>query len=56
VASHLDSAKHWRRLAEEARAVATQLTDRDAKQVMLNIAEAYARLATHAETRKENPD
>jgi hypothetical protein len=56
VALHLDSAEHWRQLAEEARAVAAQLADRDAKQVMATIADAYERLAAHAEARKKNPD
>lgn len=51
--SRLDSADHWRRLAEEARAVAAQLTNQDARQVMLNIADAYERLAAHAEARKK---
>jgi hypothetical protein len=56
VAPHLDSAEHWRQLAAEARAVAAQLADRDAKQIMLNIAEAYERLALHAEARTQDPD
>lgn len=56
VPSHLDSADHWRRLAEEARTVAAQLTSQDARQVLLNIAEAYERLAAHAEAREKKSD
>ena len=51
-----DSAERWRKLAEEARAVADQLTDPGAKQIMLTIAAGYERLARRAEDRKKKSD
>jgi hypothetical protein len=56
VQSNVDNAERWRKLAEEARAVADQLTDLDAKQTMVRIAEGYELLARRAETRKNNSD
>jgi hypothetical protein len=56
VPSNLDNAERWRKLAEEARAVAEQLTDLDAKQIMLRIAEGYELLTRRAEARKKNSD
>ena len=48
--------KHWRKRAEEARARAEQMTDRDARQTMLGIAEDYEKLAKRAEQRlKSSP-
>jgi hypothetical protein len=48
--------KHWRDRAEEARAHAEQMTDRDAKQTMREIAEQYEMLAKRAEERlKSSP-
>jgi hypothetical protein len=48
--------KHWCDRAEEARAHAEQMTDRDAKQTMLEIAEQYEMLAKRAEERlKSSP-
>jgi hypothetical protein len=44
-------ASRWRALAEEARRVATEMTDTEARQEMLRIAEGYARLARFAEAR-----
>lgn len=38
--------KHWRQLAQEARAVAHRLDDPDAKRTMLEIAESYEELAS----------
>jgi len=46
-----DNPKHWRERAEEARSVADQLSDPESKRMMLRIAEAYVRLAEHAERR-----
>jgi len=43
--------KHWRERTEEARARAEQMTDRDARQMMLGIAEDYEKLAKRAEER-----
>jgi hypothetical protein len=38
--------KHWRLLAQEARAAAERLDDPDAKRTMLEIAESYEELAS----------
>ena len=54
--SEIDSGERWRKLAEEARAVADQLTDLDAKQIMLSIAEGYELLTRHAEAHKKKSD
>jgi hypothetical protein len=51
VPQSFDDPKHWRKRAEEARAQAEQMTDRDAKQMMLGIAEDYEKLAKRAEER-----
>ena len=44
-----DDPKHWRQLAQEARAAADQLDDPDARRTMLEIAESYEELASIAE-------
>lgn len=41
----------WKELAAEALAAAAEMTDAEAKSVMLDIAERYERLARHAEAR-----
>lgn len=46
-----DVASRWRALAAEAKSVATEMTDPEARQTMLKIAEAYERLAHYAEQR-----
>ena len=46
-----DDPKHWRQLAQDARATADQLDDPDAKKTMLEIAEGYDQLASSAEKR-----
>ncbi len=43
--------KHWRDRAEEARAMAVQMSDREARNMMLDIAESYEKLAKRAEKR-----
>jgi hypothetical protein len=43
--------KHWRERAEEARAMAAQISDQKAKSMMLHIAESYEKLAKRAEKR-----
>jgi hypothetical protein len=43
--------KHWRDRAEEARAMAVQMSDREARNMMLDIAKSYEKLANRAEKR-----
>jgi hypothetical protein len=43
--------QHWLERANEARRAADQLTDPEAKQTMLSIADDYARLAERARMR-----
>jgi hypothetical protein len=43
--------RHWRDRAEEARAVAGQLSDATARAMMLEIAATYDRMARDAERR-----
>jgi hypothetical protein len=52
----LDDAKHWRERADEARVHAKQLTDPEAKRMMLGIAESYERFAQRAEQRRLGAD
>ena len=49
--SHINDPKHWRYRAEEALAMAESLTDPEAKQLMLNVAADYEKLAKRAEER-----
>ncbi len=54
--SFADDPAHWRQRADEARAMAEQMTDRDARQMMLGIAEDYEKLAKRTEERlKSSP-
>jgi hypothetical protein len=53
---NVDVAEHWRKLALEARAVANELTDPDAKRIMLDIAEGYELLTRRAEQREKSSD
>ena len=48
---HLDDAAHWRSRAVEARALAAQITDAQAKALMLDTALGYEKIAQHAELR-----
>jgi len=48
----LNNAEHWRNRAEEARVHAEQLTDPEAKRMMLAIAESYEKLAHRAGKRR----
>ena len=50
--SHVfDDPKHWRERAEQARALAGQMSDAASKEMMLGIAKDYERLAERAEQR-----
>ena len=47
----VDDPAHWRGRAEEARPLADEMSDEVSRQMMLQIAEGYERLAKHAEER-----
>ena len=47
----LNNVKHWQDRAEEARLHAEQLTDPEAKRMMLEVAGSYDKLAARAEER-----
>jgi hypothetical protein len=47
----LNDPDHWRARAEEARTIAEEMTDIEARAAMLRIADGYDRLAQHAEAR-----
>jgi hypothetical protein len=47
-------AEHWRKRAEEVRAVAVQMMDPHTKAIMLAIAQDYEKLAVRAEQRAGN--
>jgi hypothetical protein len=49
----INDPKHWRERAEEARALANQMNDKEAHQLMLGIARDYDRLAQRAEQRAQ---
>jgi cytochrome c553 len=48
---NLNDPEHWRQRAEEARALAEQMTDELSKQMMLKIADHYDKLAVRAAIR-----
>jgi hypothetical protein len=52
--SDADVAERWRALAMEARSAADELTDPEAKRIMLSIAAGYKVLARRAEARKKD--
>ena len=52
----IDDPKQWRDKAEEARAMADQLTNPDSKRTMLEIALCYVQLAQLAEERRRRRD
>jgi hypothetical protein len=49
-----NNAKHWLDRADEARAVAGQMSDYEAKQVMLRIAKGYEQMAKLPEPRNQD--
>ena len=51
-----DAALRWRALAEEARTIADEMTDPQAKLILLTIARSYDRLAERAAARNQQPD
>jgi hypothetical protein len=51
-----DPSARWRVLAEEALTAADQMTDPEAKVILLTIAQGYERLAQRAEARKAQKD
>ena len=51
----LDDPKHWRDKAEEARRKAEDMTDSEARETMMRVAEQYDRLAEKAEHRSPEP-
>lgn len=50
-----DNPQHWRERAREARAIAEQVNEPDAKRMMLEIAQTYEQLAERAEARAAGP-
>jgi hypothetical protein len=46
-----DDPEYWRKRAEEARAIAVQMSDAHNKAIMLGIAQDYEKLAQRAEQR-----
>lgn len=52
MASHfVNDPDHWRRRADEMRALAADMTDAETRQTMLRLAKDYDRLAKRAEQR-----
>jgi hypothetical protein len=49
--SSINDPEYWRKRAEEARALATQMNDPMSKEMMLGIAKDYERLAERAAER-----
>ena len=48
----LRNAGEWRQMAEQARGIAAEMDDAEAKRTMLEIAAGYDRLAARAERRE----
>jgi hypothetical protein len=54
--SDIDDEERWRTLAREARALADEMTDPEARQLMLQVAAGYELLAQHARAREDRKD
>jgi hypothetical protein len=52
----VEPAARWRKLAAEALAAATEMTDPEARAVMFDIAARYDRLVQYAEVRASRKD
>jgi hypothetical protein len=53
--SHVfDDPKHWRQRAEQARALAEQMSDPTSREMMLGIVKDYERLAEWADQRAQD--
>ena len=50
----IHDAEHWRKRAEESRALSGRMTDQVSRRVMLEIAKSYDELATRAEARNKD--
>lgn len=50
------SSEHWIARAKEAREMAAQIDDREAKQAMIAVAENYEKIAKRAEAREAGVD
>jgi hypothetical protein len=53
--TQVDDPEEWRRIAEEVRSEAEQMTNGRAKQMMVNVAETYEAMARRAEKKKKPP-
>ena len=54
VSRQIDNAKQWRARAEEAHAMAKQLTSPEGRRIMLGVAVSYVTLAQMADERDAN--
>ena len=50
------NSRHWRNRAEEARLLAETMSDTEARQTMLAIADLYEKMAKIAERSESNPE
>jgi hypothetical protein len=54
--SGVDDAKRWRSRPENARSIADEMVDPEARRTMWSIAAGYELLARHAESRKDRKE